>query len=241
MLIGLLEAETLPEKVVKEFGSYGNMFERLLKQSQPDLTFRYYAADQGQLPADLDECDAYILTGSRFNAYDTDPWIENLKALIREIDANQKKCLGICFGHQLIAEALGGKVERSEKGWGVGAAEFEIYQQTPYLEEFGNKYSVLVSHQDQVIRLPTGAKHLAGNDFCPFGAYSIGKHIFSMQGHPEFSSAYLQRLIVNRLSTIRADKSETALKSIERFKGKPNFSKLLMDFIAFEPSLSLDN
>lgn len=231
MLIGLLEAETLPDKVIKEFGSYGNMFERLLIAEQPDFQFRYYQADQGQLPANIDECDAYITTGSRHNAYDTDPWIEKLKAFVREIDTAKKKCLGVCFGHQLIAEALGGKVERSEKGWGIGVAEFEIKEPLPLMAGPGSTFKILVSHQDQVTKLPKSASLLASSNFCPFGAYAVGNHILSMQGHPEFTPDYLTKLITKRRQIIGPEKADKALNLMELFRPNTNIAKSITAFL----------
>ncbi len=231
MLIGLLEAETLPDKVIKEFGSYGNMFVRLLSADNPDFRFRYYQADQGQLPANIDECDAYIITGSRHNAYDTDPWIENLKTFVREIDTAKKKCLGVCFGHQLIAEALGGKVERSEKGWGIGVAEFNIREPLPLMADIGNKFEILVSHQDQVTKLPRSALHLASSNFCPFGAYTVGNHLLSMQGHPEFTPDYLTRLITKRREIIGPGKADKALNLMGLFRPNTKLVKLITAFL----------
>jgi len=117
MRIGLLEAEILPEKVVAEFGGYGAMFEHLLSPLRPHWTFYYYDTEHGELPQTIHECDAYIVTGSRHNAYDHDPWINQLKVFIQTLHTAKKTCLGICFGHQIVAEALGGTVEKSPKGW----------------------------------------------------------------------------------------------------------------------------
>ena len=231
MLIGLLEAETLPERVVARFGSYGNMFEQRLRRRDASLEFRYYAADQGQLPTNLDECDAYIITGSRFNAYDRDPWIENLKAFVRDLDRTRKRCLGICFGHQLIAAALGGKVELSDKGWGIGVAKFNVYAQAPWMTEQLNAFTTLVSHQDQVTALPPRSTLFAANDFCPNGGFILGNHIFTLQGHPEFTPEYLGQLIRRRSTVIGNEKSSNTLKLLDKYNDQGVALELVHRFL----------
>jgi GMP synthase-like glutamine amidotransferase len=215
MIIGLLEAETLPPDIAARFGSYGEMFARLLQPLDKSIEFRYYAADQGQLPRRVSECDAYVVTGSRHNAYDRDSWIENLKAFIRDLHRERRKCLGICFGHQVVAQALGGEVRKSPKGWGAGIDTFKMDQCPPWLEDCPRDFNILVSHQDQVEVLPDTAIRFAHSDFCPNGGYFIGQHIFCLQGHPEFSRDYVRFLIEKRRERIGPRKADQALKSLD--------------------------
>jgi GMP synthase-like glutamine amidotransferase len=234
MLIGLLEAETLPPKVVAEFGSYGNMFEHLLANYRPDWTFKYFAAEQGHLPQSIQDCDAYTITGSRHNAYDNDPWITNLKEFVRALDKAKKPCLGICFGHQLVAEALGGKAEHSSKGWGIGAADFQVCGSPPWMTELPTSFTILVSHQDQVILLPPHAHLLAQSDFCPLGGFFVEDHILCLQGHPEFTAPYLEQLLYKRKSIIGAEDTDKALISLKKNVSQEAVSRLICLF--FEQS-----
>lgn len=228
MIIGLLEAETLPAKVVERFGSYGDMFERLL--APLGFQFKRFAADCGELPRRTDECDAYIVTGSRHNAYDRDPWIEALKDLVRSLDAEQGKCLGICFGHQLVAEALGGKVEKSSHGWGVGMTRFQVEAQPTWMHEPPAAFSIRVSHQDQVTALPPRARRFASSDFCPNGGYFIGDHIFCLQGHPEFSRDYIAYLMEKRAERIGEPRLSDARASLQENPSSDAFLSWMGDF-----------
>lgn len=215
MKMGILEAETLPAKIVSQFGSYGDMVERLFCSLDTTLQFRRYAVDQSQLPAAIDDCDAYLVTGSRLSAYDHESWILDLQSFIRLIHRRRKKCVGICFGHQLIAHTLGGRTQRSEKGWGVGVATFSIKHHPTWLEPTRQDFSLLVSHQDQVMALPQEAVLIAGNDFCPNGVFQIADHIVCLQGHPEFSREYIRYLLEKRRSIIGEQRVEQALASLQ--------------------------
>lgn len=232
MLIGLLEAETLPPKVAGQFGSYGDMFTDLLQPLGRQLSFRYYAADQGELPQGTAECDAYIITGSRHNAYDLDPWIEALRTFARQLHEQRRKCLGICFGHQLVAEALGGKVAKSEKGWGVGLSSFTVCERPPWMQDESEQFNILVSHQDQVVALPPSAIHFAHSDFCPKGGYFIGNHIFCLQGHPEFSKDYVEFLITKRRKYIGDAESDQAFGTLASPVYRELFQSWIQDFLA---------
>ncbi|MEX1033009.1 MAG: GMP synthase [Cellvibrionaceae bacterium] len=231
MIIGVLEAETLPPHVVERFGSYGQMFAELLQGLDPELDFLYYAADQGQLPHGVDACDAYILTGSRHNAFDNDPWIENLKHFICKVHGQSRKCLGVCFGHQLVAEALGGKVINHTNGWGIGVTRFSVGERPPWMSESTDSFRILVSHQDQVSQLPPCATLFAHSEFCPNGGYFVGQHIFCLQGHPEFNRDYLRFLINKRARLIGESKTEQALKSLHQPVDRSLFRSWIADFL----------
>ena len=120
MKLGILKTDTVRPEWVPEFGEYPDMFVDLLGQADPDLQFQVYDVENGEYPADIDEVDAYLITGSKSSVYDDKAWIGELMDFVRELDQRRKKLVGICFGHQLVAQALGGKTEKSSKGWGVG-------------------------------------------------------------------------------------------------------------------------
>ncbi|GAB1264020.1 glutamine amidotransferase-related protein [Aurantivibrio infirmus] len=230
MIIGLLEAETLPPKIIKEYGSYGEMFVTFLNKTPNDFSFRFYAVDQQHLPLTINECDAYIVTGSRYNAFDDTPWINDLKDFIRELYKAQKKCFGVCFGHQIIAEALGGKVERNSKGWGVGAKLFKTVHQPGWATQTPDYFTILVSHQDQVTRLPSRATLFATSEYCTNGAYFIDDFIFCLQGHPEFSIDYLLFLLTKRREVIGSNITANALKSLDISIDQHYLQSLMLGF-----------
>ena len=120
MKIGILKTDAVRPEWVPDFGEYPDMFTALLAKADPDLEFAVYDVEEGEYPDDIDEVDAYLITGSKSSVYEEKAWIARLMDFVRELHAREKKIVGICFGHQIIAHALGGKTEKSHKGWGVG-------------------------------------------------------------------------------------------------------------------------
>lgn len=141
-----------------------------------------------------------------------------------------KKLIGICFGHQLIAKALGGKVIKSPKGWGVGMSQNQIYQLKEWMRPSLNCFNLLVSHQDQVIELPTGAEILAGSDFCPNYMMQIGS-FFSVQGHPEFTKSYSRDLMVSREDSVNEIEFAKGMKSLELHEDDTIIAQWIVNFL----------
>jgi len=195
MKIGILKTDAVRPEWVPRFGEYPDMFRALLKEADSALEFRVYDVEQGQFPADIDEVDAYLITGSKSSVYDDKPWIGRLMAFVRELDCRRKKLVGICFGHQLVAHALGGRTEKSKKGWGVGMQTYHFTTLPAWHNGGDPDFSVLASHQDQVVVPAPGSRILAESDFCEFAVCQIGEHILTFQGHPEFVTAYSRELL----------------------------------------------
>ncbi len=126
MKIGILATGITPDELLDDFGSYADMLRELLLPEIADVSFETYDVRDGVFPIAASDCDAWLITGSKFSAYEDLPWIHRLKALIRQIWESQRPMVGICFGHQIVAEALGGRVEQSANGWGVGLHRYQM-------------------------------------------------------------------------------------------------------------------
>lgn len=233
--LGLLETDTLYPELLADYGSYGQMFARFFGELDRDLHYRFYQVQEGELPAQPGECDAFLITGSKAGVYDSLPWIAPLQSWIRDFHKRGAKIIGICFGHQILAHSLGGHAGKSPRGWGLGLHSTDIA--SDHLALFRGKLSepsqlrLLHSHQDQVERLPVGAELLASSDFCPCAAYRIDQRVMSFQGHPEFTPVYLQRLLQRRIEIFGRDSYEQAVASLEQANDSPCVGALLLDFI----------
>lgn len=194
MKIGILLTDELRDALKPRFaGDYADMFVRLLDGN--GFSFEVYDVREQQYPPTLHACDGYLITGSRHGAYEDLPWLPPLFAFIRQLHAAQVPLLGVCFGHQAVAQALGGCVEKSAKGWGVGAHTWQLTPAASWLSPPQRTLRLHCIHQDQVVQLPPGAVRLASSDFCENAAYAIGTHIFCVQGHPEFFADYVLALL----------------------------------------------
>jgi GMP synthase-like glutamine amidotransferase len=212
MEIGILRTGAPPGELEARFGPYDAMFERLLG---PGFAIRPYDVRSGELPPAGGAHPAFLITGSAAGVYEPLPWIAPLLAFLREAKG-RAKLVGICFGHQAMAEALGGRVEKSERGWGIGLQDYELWQSAPWMGDAPPAgIAVPVSHQDQVVIPPPGALVLAGNAFTPFGLLEYGDcPAISMQFHPEFEPAYARALIEHRRA--RVPDPDAAIASLER-------------------------
>lgn len=208
MKLGLLQCDHTLSTVRHIAGDYDEMFARWLPAE-----WRVYDLTAGQRPATLNECDAYITTGSKASVYDDEPWIHNFADLTREIQAANKPYLGVCFGHQMMGHALGGRVAKSPNGWGIGVHTFAVQQQEPWMQPAVPAVNLLMSCQDQVLDLPPGAQVLAGNSHCPVGIFRVGR-MLGIQGHPEFTPAYADALLNLRRERIGPERVDNALATL---------------------------
>ena len=187
MQIGILQTGLAPDPLVKDHGDYPQMFEHLLAGN--GFTFRTYRVVDGQFPAGVHDCDGWLITGSRHGAYEDHPWIAPLEQLIRDAYGAHVPMVGICFGHQIIAQAMGGKVEKFAGGWSTGATRYDFEGETMTLNAW---------HQDQVVTRPKGATVIASNDFCENAALLYDDRIFTLQAHPEYDGAFIGGLVETR-------------------------------------------
>lgn len=235
IVLGILETGLVDDNLKGQYDSYPQMFRQLFDAQDNSLQYKFYNVIDGEYPNDMDECDAYLITGSKSDSYSDDPWIERLRDYIRELNGKRKKMVGICFGHQIIAHALGGKAEKSDKGWGVGVYESAIVseQSPPWLNGLDN-FKLNLIHQDQVTSLPNSATVLAGNDFCRYSAYYIEDQVLCFQGHPEFSKDYTKALLASREQLIGEPTYSKAIESFSIPTDHHLIAKCIIDFIEYK-------
>ena len=241
MRIGILQADSVLEQFQPDHGNYPGMIAGILGQAATELNleteFRNYDVEHGIYPDAIDECDAYVITGSKKSVYDDEPWIATLKDYTRELHEAEKKLVGLCFGHQLVAEALGGKTLRAEAGWCVGIHQSEIIQSHWLMDgEELDLFTLIVSHKDQVIQLPEGAQLLASAKQCPNSMYCIGDHIFTMQGHPEFTQAYSRDLMEMRQEILGAETYSAGVASLDKPLMRGVVARWIIRFMKGQPA-----
>ncbi len=232
MKIGILETGTTPKALVGRHGTYPDMIAKLLRAADPEFEFTTYAVQAGEVPEGVDACAAYILTGSPHGVYDALDWIPKLEAFIRAGAAAGVPQTGICFGHQIMTQAFGGRVEKSQKGWGVGLHTYEVVSHQPWMTPPRERVLIPVSHQDQVVAPPEGAARIAASNFCEYGilAYANGPAI-SFQNHPEFTPAFAADLIRRRDDAIPETIAETGLKSLEAANDRDHLGRWIATFL----------
>lgn len=189
MTIGILQCGAPPEALRSQYGGYGAMAQRLLGSGRETETFD---VTRGVLPAHAAACSAYVLTGSPAGVYDDLPWITGLIGFLQQA-RGRAKLVGICFGHQVMAQAFGGAVVKSPKGWGVGLHRYDVPHRAPWMDD-ATHVDVPASHQDQVVTCPPGARVIAASAFTPYAGLDYTDAI-SFQFHPEFSPAFSVALI----------------------------------------------
>jgi len=211
---GLLVVGHVDEKSRHIAGDYPELFSALLAPVGIEVV-PYFAAN-GQLPASLDECDGWLCSPSRNSVYDDEPWIAGVEQLLLEAIDRERPFVGICFGHQLLAQALGGRVERAPDGWGVGVQQYEVVESLTAMEPALDRFSLIASHEDQVVDVPAGARVVARADYCPVAALAVGERIWTVQGHPEFVPRLADHLLSGRVPLIGARRVEAARESLTR-------------------------
>lgn len=214
--LGLIQCGYVHPEVAATTGDYPELFAHLLRHHPVELTT--YVAEQGVLPASTAEQDGWLISGSANSAYEPLPWIGELEGFLRAVIDDGAPMVAICFGHQVLAQALGGRVAKSGEGWGVGLHTYELVGEVaPWMvppPPDGRHVRMLASHQDQVVELPDGATLLARTDHCPIAAYTVGTTALAIQPHPEFTPAVSQGLLDRRRAVIGEATSDAAEASL---------------------------
>jgi GMP synthase-like glutamine amidotransferase len=236
MKVAILECDDVLEKFQPQFGHYRDMIRRMFLRSDvaaDPLRFADFTCRQRHYPEDIDSYDLYITTGSKASVYEDTPWIAQLIHFVRQLDRREKKLIGICFGHQVIAMARQGMVEKSARSWGIGVAVNRTVATPAWMHETKDHLNIIVSHQDQITTLPEDALVIAGSDFCPFFMVQWNDHFLCIQGHPEWNPAYARTLINERRAHFTPERIATALESLHMQPDNELFARWILDFVGY--------
>lgn len=232
MRLGILCAFQVEEGLRSRFGDYPRMFELLLRKPFNNLlTVKPYRVDQSEYPEDVDECDAYLITGSVASVFDDEPWIHGFVKFVHCLHRRQKKTIGICFGHQIMAQALGGCVDRADRGWEIGVHEYTCEKHEPWMIPRLRRFRLLCSHQDQVKTPPPEAKTVISSDCCPIAGMQVGNHFLSFQGHPELEREFAACLMHMRKHQIGESKVSHGLTSLKLETHQAVIARWITEFL----------
>lgn len=232
MKIHILETGEPPVSLKNRYGGYPSMFERMLAPLSERFTFSSSAVHIDEPSPSPDNYDALLITGSPAGVYEEHDWIAGAEKSIRSTAQAQKPMVGVCFGHQLLSKSFGGRVEKSARGWGVGAHDYELNAETDWMTPRAARITCAVSHQDQVIEPPVGARVLGGSDFCPNGVLEYAQApAISFQPHPEFSHEFAADLMRLRRERIPAGLIETGLQSLRSGSDRELIARWIATFL----------
>ena len=231
MKLCILDNDLLDPAVASVYGSYGAMFERLLREAGAQACFDTFNTVRGEYPDSFDGYDAVLLTGSRADSFSQEPWVLTLRAKVQELLRSGKKLIGVCFGHQLIALCLGAPVGRAPQGWGTGRMTYQWLAPDWPGAQGRTELALLASHQDQVAELPKDAVLLASSAFCPVAAFAVGQQVLCVQAHPEFVEDYSAYLLDKRRSALGEPTYRASMDSLSQGHDGAAVAAMMLAFI----------
>lgn len=195
--MGLLACDRLWEPLRSAHGDYAEMYSALLKAAGVEFELVPWAVHAGELPPSSTVCDAWLISGSRASVFEERAWVVSLLDFVRATHAAGVRQVGVCFGHQVLAQALGGRVERAAGGWGLGNFELTLRDRKAVPSNVPDHPRLFMAHQDQVIQLPPGAAWLAEAPHCPNAMFALDASALGVQPHPEFSAEFMRDMTLD--------------------------------------------
>jgi GMP synthase-like glutamine amidotransferase len=231
MKIGILEAGLIRDELADRFDPYPVMFERLLNRAGRELEYAAFSPVRGQMPVSIYDCDGWLITGSRHGVYDELDWMAPLQDFIRELAESRRPLIGVCFGHQIMAAAMGGKVVKSDLGWKVGLQHYRLDQGFAWMREQPSSVAIHAWHQDQVVVCPPSAEVFLSAPDCAYAGLSYGDSMISVQAHPEIEADY-ERALLDMFSgnLLPDDVAQSGIATLDSGVGPD--SRLLADWFA---------
>lgn len=243
MNIGIIRSDRVLAEFVPQHGDYPDMFRALLtdpRTRSPETPAPTFVDIDGQAQAfpAPSACDGYVITGSRHSVYDDLPWIAPVAGFVGAALAAGRPVVGICFGHQLIAQYFGGETRAAATGWCVGVQRARVVAREPWMRPAASELRLLASHQDQVVRLPPDARPFAAGHSCPQAGFVLRAggarraEALTFQGHPEFSRGYAAALLASREATLGADVYRAGMASLDEATNADVVATWMLDFLA---------
>lgn len=234
MLIGILKCDQAPPEIIKNIGDYDKSILNFLKITNYDIKLQVFECHQNQLPTtrEINKIDGWIITGSKHSCYENIPWIEDLIDLIRYLDNQKKKMVGLCFGHQIIAHALGARVVNNHLGWEVSVCSFKPNQLGQTFFDHRSEINLICMHKDIIVDLgESGLINLGGNRLCHIHSTIKNNHIFTLQGHPEYIPLNIEVLIELNQDSIPDDIIDNAKKNLYHCTNRVYLAKKICNFL----------
>ena len=225
--IAILVTGAPPPALRDRFDDYATCFTKLLG---PPFETQVFDIQAGQWPRRAEDFSGVIVTGSAAGVYEDAVWIRDLLAWLT-MARGRTRLVGICFGHQAMAQAFGGQVEKSDRGWGVGLHRYEIVSREPWMAPGTDSVAIPVSHQDQVVAIPDDARVIARSEFTPYGGLAYGDDAMSFQCHPEFDPAFVEALVDSRRGRIPDEVADAAVASLQEPDDRAVMSQWIQTFL----------
>jgi len=230
--LGLLLCDHVPDELASTFTDYPDMFSQAFASTHTNIEWYVFDVTKKELPIRPSVCDGYLISGSRCSVNGNEHWLLPLLLFSKQVHDADVPIVGLCFGLQILAKALKGKVEKARQGWGIGHKQYRVHANKSELSlEAGSSITVPVCHQDQITRIPTGAIRIASNGHCENFMILFDNHTLGIQGHPEFDDRYLDALIEYKKSELADVEYRTAKQSTSHPADSKMLRKVILDFL----------